>query len=288
MSSSPNRNRVGSRWRQTLAAVAAIALAVAGGWSLGRHQSAGRTGEDPKRAVLEREVRSLRLRLDQQEASDGDRQRLLELLVALERKAEAIRLLEPMADREPDRWALRLMLAELRRDQGDRAGAERELRMILSRQKEQVEALQLMTLLQLEQGRGAEAEAAVKAAFSSATAPALKPEAMGVGLLLAELQGKRGRSGDTEATYRRLAEAFPQDQRPLLGLALYRHGKGDTRGAQEALAQARLRSDRADQPDPRLDRLAASWGLAPLRAPAAGDRKPQAPGEPAPPAHQNP
>ena len=43
-------------------------------------------------------------------------QRLLELLVGLERRNEAISLLEPMADREPDRWALRLMLAELRRD----------------------------------------------------------------------------------------------------------------------------------------------------------------------------
>ncbi|MFM7265869.1 MAG: tetratricopeptide repeat protein [Cyanobium sp.] len=282
MSSSPNRSRVGSRWLQGLAAAAAIAVALAGGWSLGRHQGLGRSGEDPKRAVVEREVRSLRLRLDREEASDTDRQRLLELLVALERKDEAIRLLEPMADREPDRWALRLMLAELRRDHGDRAGAERELRMILSRQGDQVEALQLMTLLLLEQGRGAQAETAVKAAFAGATTPVLKPEAMGVGLLLAELQWKRGRGGDAEATYRRLAEAFPQDQRPLLGLALHRHGLGDSKGAQEALAQARARNPRADQSDPRLDRLAASWGLAPLRAPAGEGKTPPAPASPAP------
>lgn len=288
MSSSPNRNRVGSLWIRGLAAAAAIALALAGGWTLGRQQGMGRSSEDPKRAVLEREVRSLRLRLDREEASDADRQRLLELLVALEQKAEAIRLLEPMADREPDRWALRLMLAELRRDQGDRAGAERELRMILSRQRDQVEALQLMTLLELEQGRGAQAEAAVTAAFAGAMAPVLKPEAMGVGLLLAELQAKRGRRVEAEATYRRLADAFPQDQRPLLGLALHRHGEGDTKGAQEALAQARNRSPRADQPDPRLDRLAASWGLAPLRAPADGGTRPPAPAVPARPATQSP
>ena len=62
MSSSPNRSRVGSPWRRGLAAAAAIALAMAGGWSLGRHQGAGRGGEDPKRAVVEKEVRSLRLR----------------------------------------------------------------------------------------------------------------------------------------------------------------------------------------------------------------------------------
>jgi Flp pilus assembly protein TadD len=95
---------------------------------------------------------------------------------------------------------------------------------------------------------------------------------MGVGLLLAELQQKRNQRAVAEATYRRLAELFPQDQRPLLGLALLRHGGGDIRGAQEALAEARQRGPGAGQPDPRLDRLAASWGLAPLRAPAASGR----------------
>jgi tetratricopeptide (TPR) repeat protein len=282
MSSSPHRSRFTLRWRWAPLVTAAVLLALAGGWALGRHSGAARAPEDPRRGVLEREARGLRQRLEREEASDGERQRLLELLVALDRKREAILLLEPMADREPDRWALRLMLAELRRDQNDRAGAERELRMILSRQRDQVEALQLMTLLQLEQGRGAEAEASVRSAFAGATAPQLKAEAMGVGLLLAELQLKRGRSGEAEATYRRLAELFAEDQRPLLGLALLRHGKGDGRGAQEALAQARLRSA-GTEPDPRLDRLATSWGLAPLRAPAAGGST-----KPAPTAPQNP
>jgi tetratricopeptide (TPR) repeat protein len=277
MSSSPNRYRVGSRWPWGLAAAGAVALALAGGWWLGHRQRPGAFADDPRRAVLQREVGSLRQRLDRQGASDADRQRLLELLVALDRKAEAISLLEPMADREPDRWSLRLMLAELRRDQNDRAGAERELRMILSRQSDQVEALQLLTLLQLEQGGGPAAEARVKAAFRAATQPEVKPEAMGVGLLLAELQQKRGQRGEAETTYRRLAELFPQDQRPLLGLALLRHGAGDIRGAQEALAQARQRGPRAGEPDPRLDRLAASWGLGPLRAPAAAGQ-----GSPAP------
>jgi tetratricopeptide (TPR) repeat protein len=260
------------RWPLGLTAALALALALASGWWLG-HRQRSAFPEDPRRVVLQREVQSLRQRLDRNEASAGDRQRLLELLVALDRKAEAISLLEPMADREPDRWSLRLMLAELRRDQNDRAGAERELRMILSRQSDQVEALQLLTLLQLEQGGGAAAEARVKAAFAAATQPVLKPEAMGVGLLLAELQQKRGQGSEAEATYRRLAEEFPQDQRPLLGLALLRHGGGDIRGAQEALALARQRGPRAGEADPRLDRLAASWGLGPLRAPSAAGRK---------------
>jgi hypothetical protein len=273
MSSSPNRYRVGWRWPWALTAAVTVGLALASGWWLGHRQPSGSLPDDPKRTVLQREVQTLRRRLDRNEASDDERQRLLELLVALDRKGEAISLLEPMADREPDRWSLRLMLAELRRDQNDRAGAERELRMILSRQSDQVEALQLLTLLQLEQGGGAAAEARVNAAFATATQPTVKPEAMGVGLLLAELQQKRGQGRAAEATYRRLAEAFPQDQRPLLGLALLRHSGGDIRGAQEALAQARQRGPRVGEPDARLDRLAASWGLGPLRAPAASGRK---------------
>jgi tetratricopeptide (TPR) repeat protein len=279
MTTSSNRNRVDSlrRWGLWPLLLAGLALTLSLGWWLGLRQRAVQAPEDPRRAVLQREVISLRQRLDRQQASDGDRQRLLELLVALDRQGEAISLLEPMADQEPDRWSLRLMLAELRRDQNDRAGAERELRMILSRQSDQVEALQLMTLLELEQGAGAAAEARVTAAFNTAINPEVKPEAMGVGLLLAELQQKRGQRGAAEATYRRLAQAFPQDQRPLLGLALLRHGAGDIRGAQEALAEARQRGPQAGKADPRLDRLAASWGLAPLRAPGASARPVPAP-----------
>jgi tetratricopeptide (TPR) repeat protein len=273
----PKRSLPGLWW--TPVTLGVILLALAGGWWLGQRQSRIVPMEDPKRAVLAREATQLRLRLDRNEGSDVDRQRLLELLVGLERKGEAIALLEPMADREPERWSLRLMLAELRRNQGDRSGAERELRQILSRNPRQVEALQLLSLLKLEQGRGSEAEALVKAAYGAASAPAIQPEAMGLGLLLAELQQKRGAPALAEATYRQLGVQFPQDQRPLMGLALQRHDRGDAKGAQEALAQARLRSPEPERPDPRLDRLAASWGLAPLRAPASG----RIPAKPAPP-----
>jgi tetratricopeptide (TPR) repeat protein len=260
-----------------LAALLVGALALGGGWWLGRRQSATQPSGDPKRALLSKEATRLRLRLDAEEASPSDRQRLLELLVALERKAEAISLLEPMADREPERWSLRLMLAELRRDQGDRSGAERELRQILNLRPIQVEALQLLSLLNLEQGRGTAAETRVKAAYAMATKPEVRPEALGIGLLLAELQLKRSQPSMAAATYQQLAGLFPQDQRPLLGLALLRHDQGDSKGAQEALAQARLRSSDPEKPDPRLDELAASWGLEPLRSPSAAQKTPKGP-----------
>ncbi|MEB3330965.1 MAG: tetratricopeptide repeat protein [Synechococcaceae cyanobacterium] len=273
--------------RRSLLLTIAIALAaLGGGWWLGQLQHRSRAAaSDPRRAVLSREVAGLRRNLERDTATASDRQRLLELLVALDRQSEAIALLEPMADREPDRWSLRLMLAELRRDGGDRSGAERELRQILSRLPNQVEALELMSLIRLEQGRGSVAEAQVRQAYQSASLPLMRPEALGLGLLLADLQQKRGNGGQAEVTYLRLARDFPADQRPLLALALLLRERGNSRGAQEALIQARLRSPDPGKPDPRLDDLAASWGLASLRGPSAPA---QARPTPAPTSPQNP
>ncbi len=246
-----------------LAALVLAAAALAGGWWLGQRQTTA--PPDPRRAALEREAGRLALQLERGDAADSDRQRLLELLVGLGRKQEAIGLLETMADRQPERWSLRLMLAELRRDGGDNRGAERELRQILSRRSQQVEALQLLALLLLEQGRGAEAEGRVRAAYAAASRPDQQPQALGLGLLLAELQQKRGQFAAAAETCLELAQAFPRDQRPLLALALLRQEKGDLTGARAALTQARLRSPDPNAPDPRLDRLAASWGLRELR-----------------------
>ena len=89
----------------------------------------------------------------------------------------------------------------------------------------------------------------------------------------------------SETTYEELATGFPSDQRPLIGLALLRHSRGDGPGAMAALDLARKRSGDPEKGDPRLDALAASWGLEKLRAaagvqkvgPQAGGRQPVSP-----------
>jgi predicted Zn-dependent protease len=255
-----------------LAAVASLALAL--GWWLGERQALQRRAADPRSLALASQVDRLEDRLSRGQAGPAEQQRLLELLVALQRQEEAITLLETMADREPDRRSLRLLLAELRREAGDRAGAERELRQILSRSPDSVEALQQWSQLQLEQGRGLAAEARVRQAYNRAVAqPTSTPTGLPLGLLLAEIQLRRGTPAGAAATYRQLAAAYPTDRRPLLGLALVLKQRGDRRGAVEALALARQRGGQPDQPDALLDGLAARWALEPLRAsPASGPR----------------
>jgi hypothetical protein len=62
-------------------------------------------------------------------------------------------------------------------------------------------------------------------------------------------------------------------------LALLRQEQGDTKAAQEAMAMARSRQP--DRPDPRLDQVAASWGLSSLRK-AALSPKAASPAAPMP------
>jgi len=258
MPAAPNRSGI---W--TGAAIAGIgALCVGAGWWLGQLQS-GPGGADRSRTALERQATGLQQRLNQGQASTAEQQRLLELLVVLDRKAEATALLERLADQQPQQWSLRLLLAELRRDQQDRSGAERELRQLLNLRPDQIEGLQLMALLQLETGRGALAQSQLEAALARASKPQLKPEALPIGLLLANVMQKRGQQAQAETVLLKLAASFPTDQRPLLARAMLQQERGDTKGAQESLDLARARKPGAS--DPRLDQVAAAWGLAKLR-----------------------
>lgn len=260
--------------RIVIPALALVTLSMAAGWWLGQRQPLKPPPVDPRRASLIREAALLQKKEDGLQATPQDRQRLLELMVALDRQPEAMALLEKLADREPQQWNLRLMLAELRREQGDRRGAERELRQILHQRPAQMEALQLMSLVQLEQGRGSEAEALVKGAYTASSKPILKTEALSQGLLLAEVQQRRKFPAAAEITYGQLLVAFPRDQRPPLGLALLREQQGNLKGALEALEQARDRGKPDGPYRATLDQLAAEWRLKALRQPPRAVAKP--------------
>jgi predicted Zn-dependent protease len=264
--------------------MALAAASLGAGWWLGQLQRGG--ARQTARPGLERQAAQLQKRLDAGEATAAEQQRLLELLVALDRKAEATPLLERLADQQPDQWPLRLLLAELRRDQNDRSGAERELRQLLNQRPDQVEALQLMALIQVETGRAAQAQAQLEAALKRATTPTPRPNAVPIGLLLANVLQRSGQGGKAEASLIQLSTRFPKDPRPVLARALIQQERGDTPKAQDTLAAAKALA--GDKGDPRLDQVAASWGLAGLRgekpvdglkAPASGT-SPETPAAP--------
>jgi len=240
---------------------------LAGGWWLGHLQN-GDLAPDTKQQALERQLEGLQQRSAEGAASAAEQQRLLELLIALNRKNEAISLSERLADQQPERPALRLVLAELRRDQNDRSGAEREVRQLLNQNPSTIEALQLMALLQVESGRGALAISQLQAAYDQATKPSPTPGALAIGLLLANVLQREGQTAQAEALLLRLGAAFPKEQTPILARALLLQERGNTRAAQAAIAQAKAL--RPGQQDPRLDAIAAAWGLESLRGPSPG------------------
>jgi tetratricopeptide (TPR) repeat protein len=248
----------------SLGAALLVALSLAGGWWLGQRSGTG--GADRSRSSLEREAQQLDQQLASGNLNAAEQQRLLELWLALGRHTQATDLLEQMADQQPERWQLRLLLAEQRRQTNDRSGAERELRQLLNLKPDRIEALQLMTLLQLEQGRGQQAQAQLKALIAKASKPTVQPSVLPMGLLLADLLVRQGQQAEAEALYTKLAADFARDPRPLLALALLKQQQGQTKAAQEALALARSRQP--EKLDPRLDRVASSWGLSSLRAPS--------------------
>jgi tetratricopeptide (TPR) repeat protein len=252
-----------------LGAAALTAVSLMAGWWLGQ-RSLGVRPVDRSRLELEKQAIRLRAEVSRGQASDAQQQRLLQLLLALDDTKEATVLLERMADQRPERWSLRLMLAELRRDQKDLAGAEREVRQLLNLRPDRLEALQLMALLQLEQGRGEEAERLLTEAYQKASREKAREPALAIGLVLADLQQRRGKVAAADDLYKKLAAAQPEDPRPLLGQALLRQQQGQTRQALDLLERARRL--KPNQPDPRLDEVAAAWGLAPLRK--AGSARP--------------
>ena len=241
---SPSRGG-GRSARKRLALITLLAGCAWAGWGLGQ-RSAPPSGSAQRQlqVKVQSEVSQLQGRLGRGAATALDRQRLLSLLLGLGRQAEAIVLLEQMADQEPGRWSLRLLLADLRRTAHDRSGAERELRQILNQDPGQIAALQRMAVLQLEQGRGSDARSQLQ------------------GLLMQ-------RQGDLPAAAQlnqQLSDQFPRDARPWLALALVRQRQGDGQASQRALVQARSRL--GGQGAQRLDAVTAGWGLADLRGPS--------------------
>jgi tetratricopeptide (TPR) repeat protein len=237
----------------------ALLAAGGGGWWLGRATQESSPGDAARQALLQRQ-RQLELRYQLGDANEADKLRLLKLRLAVGDRSGAIELLEKMSDRLPQQWLLRLLLADLREQDRDRGGAEREIRQVLNMRPQQVEALEAITRLEVQRRRGEQSEARLSAAI---TASKGKPEALPLGLLMADLQQRMGKLPEAESTYRALIEANPEDPRPTLALALFKQEQGLSAEARQLLQQARQSAPALARPV--LDQVATSWAVQELR-----------------------
>ena len=213
------------------------------------------------REILNKQVKELLNRQQNSSLNKKEQQQLLERLLVLGRHQEAINMLELLIAREPKNWAWGLMLAELKREQGDHDGAREETSHLLSLHPQNMEILQLKTLLDLETGRGKAAVIELKKRFESST----KGHRVPTGLLLADLQRQSGQAAAAAALYRLISNESPTDARPLIALALMQQEQGNSHPAQALLKEARARRRKPGETDPLIDGLASQWGINSIR-----------------------
>jgi len=276
---SPTPDSRPKRWRQIGLFGLAIAAALGAGWWLGQQKQPTTAALSGQQKTLERRSEKLESKLAAGTASDDEQRQLLQLRLALGDQAGAIKLLEPLSDQHPDQPSLRLLLADLKSQTNDNAGAEREIRQVLNVQPLHPQALQDYAQLQLKLGRQQEV---MQQLTASAEAAKGKPEALPIGLLLADLQRSNGQNAEAAATYQSLVASHPTDPRPLLALALLQHSQGQLDAARVSLQQAKLHS--APVAAAVLDQVAAGWAVGRIReqAPSADAAELTAPAAQAP------
>ena len=194
---------------------------------------ASRLADDQQVETLLRQLQ------DQQDFGEAERRLLLERLVAMERLQEAEVALQPwLAGRSRPR-ELTLFKAELQRRNGQLEAARHSHQHLMRLHPNDVQVLQLLVLLDQEQGRHHQATAELTTRFKG-----LEPgQRLEIGLLLADLLRLSGSHQAAIKLYGELAQEDANDARPLLALALLRQEQGDREDVHALLKQTRERWD---------------------------------------------
>ena len=198
---------------------------------------------------------------NQEELSEAERGLLLERLVTLERLHEAEVVLQPWLSGRSTPRELTLFKADLQRRNGQPEAARRSLQHLLRLHPNDLQVLQLLVLLDQEQGRQHQVTAELTARFKG-----LEPgQRLEIGLLLADLLRQIGSDQTAMRLYGQLATENKTDARPLLALALLRLEEGNSGAVQTLLKQARERRDTNGRLHPLIDVVAAQLGLSAAR-----------------------
>ena len=218
------------------------------------------------RLAEDQQVETLMKRLqDPDELSETERVLLLERLVSMERLQEAEVVLQPWTSGRSTPRELTLFKAELQRRNGQPEAARRSLQHLMRLHPDDPQVLQLLVLLDQQQGRHREATAELTARFTG-----LEPgQRLEIGLLLADLLRQGGSDQAAINLYRQLAAEDATDARSLLALALLQQEKGRTKEAQGLLKQAWERRDSNGRINPLIDVVARQLGLSAARSNAS-------------------
>ena len=202
---------------------------------------------------------------DQEEVSEAKRGLLLERLVTLERLQEAEVVLQPWLSGRSTPRELTMFKADLQRRNGQPEAARRSLQHLLRLHPNDLQVLQLLVLLDQEQGRQHQVTAELTNRFKG-----LEPgQRLEIGLLLADLLRQGGSDQTAMKLYGQLATENKTDARPLLALALLQQERGDAEAVHPLLKQARELRDANGRINPLIDVVAGQLRLSAARATAS-------------------
>ena len=216
---------------------------------------ASRLDEDQQVATLMQRLQ------DPDELSEAKRVLLLERLVSMERLQEAEVVLQPWLSGRSTPRELTLFKAELQRRNGQPETARQSLQQLMRMHPDDPQVLQMLVLLDQQQGRHREATAELTARFKG-----LEPgQRLEIGLLLADLLRQGGSHQAAVNLYRQLSAEDVTDARPLLALALLQQDRGRTADVQALLKQARERRESNERISPLIDVVARQLELSAAR-----------------------
>jgi tetratricopeptide (TPR) repeat protein len=247
--------------------VAGMIAAAGLGWLSSRHLAHGSKSLSP-RQQLEQQSTVLLTQQQQQDLSPQDQQKLLEQLLVLGRYPEAQALLEDLASKRPETILFGLMLAELKRSNGELQAAQNEINRLLTLNPENFEVIKMKTMLDLEAGHERDVITELNTKFENRE----KGKRLPLGLLLADVLRQANQKESAAKVYRLLAKEDLLDARPLLALAMLRQEQGKGQQAQRLLREARARRTNSNEPDPLIDGLASQWGLISTRKESSGSQ----------------
>ena len=247
--------------RRILLLLASMVGAALVGWIVAASMAPG-TRARASRLVEDQQLETLIQRLQgEDELSEAERMLLLERLVAQERLLEAEVVLQPWLSSHSTPRELTLFKAELQRRNGRPEAARRSIQHLKRLHPDDPQVLQLLVLLDQQQGRHREATAELTARFKG-----LEPgQRLEIGLLLADLLRQGGSHQAAINLYRQLAAEDVTDARPLLALALLQQDKGRTADVQALLKQAQERRASNGRVSPLIDVVAGQLGLSAAR-----------------------